>query len=145
MSRKRRERRERMRAAMLAASQAADPPAAIEALPALDVPLLVARVEREQQREGMSYEEANWDKLSPRFREAHNRLLHARGLPTIPPPKVDNYKPPPKIVRATDMRDPEVKAAIAGAVAVERSAGMMLRGGEGFEDRGLGHGGWLDP
>lgn len=41
----------------------------------------------------MSYEEANWAKLSPAFREAHNRLRAARGMPAIPPPKIDLYVP----------------------------------------------------
>lgn len=42
-----------------------------------------------------TYEEANWDKLSPASRDAHNRLRQARGLRPLRPPKVDNYKPPP--------------------------------------------------
>lgn len=43
---------------------------------------------------GKSYEEANWAKLSPAFRRAHNRLRQARGLPTIPDPKIDLYVAP---------------------------------------------------
>src|SRR5271170_968654 len=46
----------------------------------LDVPVLVERHDRERERDGRTYEEANWDKLSPKFRDAHNRLLQARGM-----------------------------------------------------------------
>jgi hypothetical protein len=50
--------------------------------------------------EGKTYEEANWAKLSPAFRNAHNRLRQTRGLSPIPPPKIDLYVAP---------RGPEVK------------------------------------
>jgi len=60
----------------------------------------------------MTYEEANWAKLSPKFREAHNRLRQARGMETIPPPKVDLYVQPrgPK-PKPFDPSDPEFIAA----------------------------------
>src|SRR5262245_14073591 len=53
-----------------------------------------------------------WATLSPRFRAAHNRLRQARGLPPIPEPKVDRYKPPQGSVRPIDPADP---AAIVAA------------------------------
>ncbi|MBV9984520.1 hypothetical protein [Bradyrhizobium sp.] len=44
--------------------------------------------------DGKTYEEANWAKLSPLRRDAYNRLRQARGLPTLPPPKIDLYVAP---------------------------------------------------
>jgi len=41
-----------------------------------------------------TYEEANWARLSPTFRAAHNRLREERGLPPIPAPVVDHYVAP---------------------------------------------------
>src|SRR5437899_948789 len=38
-----------------------------------DVPTIVARVRVETEQTGQTYEEANWPKLSPMFRAAHNR------------------------------------------------------------------------
>lgn len=43
---------------------------------------------------GKTYEEANWARLSPTFRAAHNRLREERGLPPIPPPVVNLYVAP---------------------------------------------------
>jgi hypothetical protein len=40
------------------------------------------------------YITANWSRLSPAFRTAHNRLREVRGLPTIPLPDVDLYVQP---------------------------------------------------
>lgn len=37
------------------------------------------------------YVKANWARLSPKFRDAHNRYRQARGMETIPPPKKDLY------------------------------------------------------
>jgi len=54
-----------------------------------------------------------WAKLSPLFRAAHNRLRRARGLPPIPPPKVDRYKPPRGSVWPVDPADPEAVVAAA--------------------------------
>jgi hypothetical protein len=48
---------------------------------------------RNQVSAGKTYEEANWDRLSPTFREKHNRLREARGLPPIPPPEIDLHVP----------------------------------------------------
>jgi hypothetical protein len=62
---------------------------------------------------GKTYEEANWDKLSPKFRAAHNRLRQARGLPPIPPPKVDNYKPPPDTGMIRELTANDARAAMA--------------------------------
>lgn len=60
----------------------------------------------------MSYEEDNWAKLSPKFRNAHNRLRQVRGLPTIPPPKIDLYVPPrAPMLRRFDPGNPEFIAA----------------------------------
>ena len=65
---------------------------------ATEPPMLVERLQRHDQGHEdfprLSYEEAKWPYLSPRRREAHNRLRQARGLPTIPPPAVDMYVPP---------------------------------------------------
>lgn len=55
-----------------------------------------------------NYEEDNWPWLSPAFREAHNKRLQARGLPTIPPPKVDLYvKPQAPVIKPFDPADKE--------------------------------------
>jgi hypothetical protein len=40
------------------------------------------------------YVAANWAKLAPEFRKAHNRLLEARGESLIPEPLTDEYLPP---------------------------------------------------
>ena len=40
------------------------------------------------------YITANWPRLSPAFRTAHNRLREVKGLPTIPSPDVDLYVRP---------------------------------------------------
>lgn len=78
---------------------------------------------------GQTYEEANWDKLSPHYREAHNRLRKARGQQPIPPPKVDNYRPPEPKIRAFDPTDRE---ALAAARAFMGTPIMGPRGSEGF-------------
>ena len=84
---------------------------------------------------GQTYEEANWLKLSPAFREAHNRHRQARGLPPLPPPAVDLYVPPkePAPVRKFTM-DAEAQAA---AREFLRPTGMMLPGGEGLTVNGV--------
>jgi hypothetical protein len=59
-----------------------------------------------------TYEEANWARLSPTFRAAHNRLRQLRSMPTIPPPEVDLYvSPAPTALRPFDPADPEAVAA----------------------------------
>lgn len=40
------------------------------------------------------YVKENWAKLSPAFRNAHNRLRQRLGMETLPPPKIDLYVPP---------------------------------------------------
>lgn len=97
-----------------------------------EVPVLVERIRQEQSvenNEGKSYEEANWAKLSPVFRAAHNRLRQARGLDTIPPPKVDLYKPPSRVLRPFDPNDREFIAASREFLG----GSLMMPGGEGFE------------
>jgi hypothetical protein len=97
-----------------------------------EVPVLVERIRQEQQDDnnaGKSYEEANWARLSPVFRSTHNRLRQARGLEPIPPPKVDLYKPPPRILKPFDPTDPEFLAASREFLGHS----LILPGGEGFE------------
>lgn len=88
-----------------------------------DVPLLIERTQVEQALYGQSYEEANWAKLSPMFRDAHNRLRQTRGLDPIPPPAIDLYRPP--LVKRVDPKEME---------ALEREANMaktdFLTGGK---------------
>ena len=60
-----------------------------------------------------SYEEARWAYLSPKFREAHNKLRVTKGLPPIPDPKIDKYVPPkPQKVKPFDPSDKEFVAAV---------------------------------
>lgn len=90
---------------------------------------LVKRVQVERELRGKTYEEANWAKLSPSFRKAHNRLRKAKGLETIPPPKVDLYVPPKlRKLAATEMNTPENKQAIREFLGTS----MGPRGAEGF-------------
>ena len=104
-----------------------------------DVPVLVERVRVEQeQHDGRSYEEANWAKLSPMFREAHNRLRVARGMSPIPPPKIDRWIPPKMRGKPMDMSGKE----FTGAMREFMGGGLMGGGGEGFENRGKGKADW---
>lgn len=102
-----------------------------------EVPVLIERIQKtEQGHEGgprKTYEEANWPKLSPKFRAAHNRLRQARGLPTIPPPAVDLYVAPPKpLIKPFDPSDREFVAATR-----EFLGGTVMGGGEeGFSING---------
>lgn len=83
----------------------------------------------------MTYEEANWAKLSPKFRDAHNRLRQARGQETLPPPKIDLYvPPPPRQVRAFDPSNAE----FIGAVREFHGGAVPFAGaqGEGFTING---------
>jgi hypothetical protein len=59
----------------------------------------------ERELHGKSYEEANWAKLSPAFRQAHNWLLILQGEPPLPPPAIDLYVPP-KAAEKTKQFDP---------------------------------------
>lgn len=47
-----------------------------------------------QGAQALSWEESRWPTLSPKFRDAHNKLRVARGQQPIPPPKIDLYVPP---------------------------------------------------
>lgn len=102
-----------------------------------DTPLLVERVQKTEQgyQDGprKTYEEANWARLSPTFRAAHNRLRQARGLPTLPPPAVDLYVAPQRpLIRTFDPTDKEFVAA------TREYLGSTLMGGgvEGFSING---------
>ena len=77
---------------------------------------------------GKSYEEVHWATLSPRYREAHNRLRKARGQAPIPPPQVDLYKPPPPQIRTFDPMDREALSAARGFMGTP----IMGGGSEGF-------------
>jgi ribosomal protein L12E/L44/L45/RPP1/RPP2 len=87
---------------------------------------------RERRREGMSYEAENWARLSPRFRQAHNRLRAARGIAPIPEPEVDLYVPPP--AREIETFDPRSEEGVAAA---RQFLGPVIAGDEGFEVRTL--------
>lgn len=104
-----------------------------------ETPILVERVQKHEQQaqeggERLTYEEANWAKLSPTFRATHNRLRQARGLPTLPPPKVDLYVAPPKpLIRTFDPTDKEFLAATAEFRRDMMGGGSLMGGGlEGF-------------
>lgn len=98
---------------------------------------MIERVQIEHQdadHNYQTYEEANWAKLSPVFRRTHNRLRVLRGLPEIPPPKIDLYKPKrgPKLTPF----DPTNKEFV-GAVREHYGVPMLgPRGGEGFQIKG---------
>ena len=47
----------------------------------------------ELRAQGKTWEEARWDTLPPKFRDSHNRRRVLKGLPPIPPPKIDRYVP----------------------------------------------------
>jgi hypothetical protein len=80
---------------------------------------------------GKTYEEERWAYLSPAFRAAHNRLRQQRGLPTISPPKIDFYvPPPPQTARAAD----PVEATAAARSFLGHS--LMAGGDEGFAIQG---------
>lgn len=109
---------------------------------ASEPPVLVERLKKTEQGHldqtqtggsRLTYEEANWAKLSPAFREAHNRLRQARGLDTLPPPAVDLYvKPRQPLLRPFDPADKEF-------IKVTREfLGSTLMGGgeEGFSVNG---------
>lgn len=110
--------------------------------PADAVPVLVERVQKVEQgfndttasgANRLTYEEANWPKLSPEFRLAHNKLRQARGLPTLPPPKIDMYvKPQAPAIKPFDPTDKEFVAATREFLG----ATMMGGGNEGFTING---------
>jgi hypothetical protein len=83
----------------------------------------------------MSYESENWPRLSPKFREAHNRKRAAQGLAVLPPPVRDEYvPPPPRPLVTVTANDPELMADYRAATSRFDAA---LRGGaEGFQVKG---------
>jgi hypothetical protein len=106
-----------------------------------ETPLLVERIQKAEQGfedftasgPRLTYEEARWPYLSPTFREAHNRRLQAKGLPTIPPPKVDMYvKPQAAKIRTFDPTDKEFLAAtrefMGGRLMAGGAEGMTING-----------------
>lgn len=103
-----------------------------------ETPVLVERARKEAEQYGQTYEEANWAKLSPMFRERHNRLRQLRHLPPIPPPKIDLYRPPairradPKELEALDREAATAKAQFlhgkGGTVAVPGREGFSING-----------------
>jgi hypothetical protein len=87
---------------------------------------------------GQTYEEANWARLSPAFREAHNRHRQARGLPAIPPPPVDLYVPPKEPPRVRVQSADDIRETQAAARSFLRSDGVPpLPGGEAFYINGV--------
>jgi hypothetical protein len=102
-----------------------------------EIPSLVKVIRRKPDRppnDAATYEEANWAKLSPAFRAAHNRRLKARGLSPLPEPEVDLYVPPQAAIRPFDPGDREVVAAVRGFMGPTMMGG--IRGGEGFTING---------
>lgn len=101
-----------------------------------DEPLMVERVKKAEQSSNgsrLTYEEANWARLSPTFRRAHNRLRQARGLLTIPDPVIDLYVPPKApVVKPFDPADKEF------VTSVREFLGPTMMGGglEGFTVNG---------
>ena len=94
-------------------------------------PRMVERHEAEVAMQGQTYEEAKWATLSPTFRDAHNRLRQQRGMPPIPPPRIDLYKPP--LQRQVDPKDVAVANGEAiGAARQFLGGGLMAPGEEGF-------------
>jgi hypothetical protein len=101
-----------------------------------DQPAYTERAKKEFEQHGASYEEANWAKLSPAFRLAHNRLRQQRGMPPIPPPAVDLYKPP--LVKHVDPIELE-RLAREAQTAKAQFLGQqrhMAPGREGFSING---------
>jgi hypothetical protein len=80
----------------------------------------------------MSYEEANWSRLSPVAREVHNRLRVAKGLSPIPPPVNDLYVPP----KAPQIRPVEKDGEFNAAIREGLGPVMMGGGLEGFTING---------
>jgi len=97
---------------------------------------VVPQVEVTRHEPLRSYEEANWAKLSPMFREAHNKLRLIRGLPPIPPPAVDLYKPP--LVKRVDPAEMDWLAREAKAAGIQfmGQRRMMMPGDEGYSRDG---------
>ena len=97
---------------------------------------VVPQVEVTRSEPQQPYEEANWAKLSPMFREAHNKLRVMRGLPPLPPPAVDLYKPP--LVKRVDPAEVDRLAREAKAAGMQfmGQRRMMAPGDEGYSRDG---------
>jgi hypothetical protein len=79
------------------------------------------------------YIAANWPKLSPKFREAHNRLRRMKGMSSIPEPRIDLYVPPRgPSAKPFDFNSPE----FLGAAREFMGPRMMGGGPEGFTING---------
>jgi hypothetical protein len=95
-------------------------PTLVEVVHHDELPPAIERMKAETEQHGATYEEANWAKLAPHFRDAHNRLRQLRGLPSIPPPAIDLYRPPairradPKELEAIDREQRAAKAEFLG-------------------------------
>jgi hypothetical protein len=98
---------------------------------------VVPQVEVTRHEPLQSYEEANWAKLSPMFRETHNRLRALRGLSPIPPPAVDLYKP--QLVKRVDPAEVDRLAREARAAGMQfmGQRRMMMPGDEGYSRDGM--------
>jgi len=103
--------------------QAVDEPTLIEAV-SRETPAMVERAKAEAEQHGATYEEANWAKLSPAFRAAHNRLRRLRGMAAIPAPAIDLYRPP--VIRRADPKELEALDQEAKAVGAQ----FMTNGGK---------------
>jgi hypothetical protein len=83
----------------------------------------------------MTYEEANWAKLSPAFRAAHNRLRRSRGLPSIPEPKICLYRPSPAIVdEAAKAMEDQLEAELTAANSKAKRNGAGASAGDGADN-----------
>ena len=84
---------------------------------------------------GLSYEEANWAKLSPTFRRNHNMLRVRKGLPPIPDPKVDLYVAPRKHKLVPVDHESNRDAVAAKRSFLMGGGGAIMGGGrEGFRE-----------
>lgn len=94
----------------------------------------------------LSYEEAHWSKLSPKFREAHNRHRVAKGLPAFPPPVKDEYVPPmPRKVLPVVISEADAMAEYRAQTGAFDAMLSRMGKGEGFTvkdpgDLGMGAG-----
>jgi hypothetical protein len=101
-----------------------------------EYPVAVERMRVEYEQHGQTYEEANWAKLSPAFREAHNKLRAIRGIPPIPPPAIDLYRPP--AIRRADPKELEMLRREQQAAKAQFLGERRIMGGgrEGFTMNG---------
>jgi hypothetical protein len=105
------------------------------AVPAEPIPVLTipASVRRALTSPGQTYEEANWARLSPVFRTAHNRLRVLKGFAPIPAPKIDLYVPKRgPTAKPFDFTNPEFVAS------AKQFMGPVLMGGRPGDEGGSG-------